>query len=80
MFLVICMKGVLRMVLLWRVIFYVVGRFCEIKDGVKVDIFSMVYINFRVNFWVLVIFQSKIIVYKGENRYIYKVVKYWLLV
>lgn len=66
MFLVICMKDVFRMVLLWRVIFYVVGRFCEIKDGVKVDIFSMVYINFRVNFWVLVIFQSKIIVYKGK--------------
>lgn len=56
MFLVICLKGVFRMVLLWRVIFYVVGRFCEIKDGVMVDIFSMVYINFRVNFWVLVIF------------------------
>lgn len=66
MFLVICMKDVFRMVLLWRVIFYVVGRFCEIKEGVKVNIFSMVYINFRVNFWVLVIFQSKIIVYKGK--------------
>lgn len=47
---VTCMKGVARMVLSWRVIFHAVGRFCEIKDGVKADIPSMVYTNFRVNF------------------------------
>lgn len=69
---VTCMKGVFRMVLSWRVIFHAVGRFCEIKDGVKADIPRMVYTNFRVNFWVLAILQSKTIVHKGENRYIYK--------
>lgn len=70
---VTCMKGVSRMVLSWRVIFHAVGRFCEIKDGVKADIPSMVYTNFRVNFWVhvLAILQSKTIVHKGKTD-IYK--------
>lgn len=45
----------------------------------QVDIPSMVYTKFRVNFWVLAILQSKTIVHKGENR-LYELLKYWLSV
>lgn len=47
-------------------------------DDVKADIPSMVYTNFRVNFWVLAILQSKTIDHRKKQ--IYELLKYWLSV